>query len=191
MPLKPDPTPKNPMTDELLDEVDANDAVMGPRRRSELHRLGLRHRAVHILLFNSQGQLFLQKRSMNKDVHPGFWDTSAAGHVDRGESYEQSARRELEEELGIGEPADFRFLFKMNASAQTGWEFIQTYQALHDGPLQLNEQEISEGRWLDPDELDAWIHQGEEPVTRSFRLLWRTFLDLTAPVESGRADSPR
>ena len=71
--------------DELLYEVDEHDAIIGPRTRGELHRLKLRHRAVHILLFNRRGEVFLQKRSASKDINPGLWDTSAAGHVDFGE----------------------------------------------------------------------------------------------------------
>ena len=98
---------------ELLYEVDANDEVIGPRTRGEAHRLGLHHRAVHILVFNRRDELFLQKRSDYKDINPGVWDTSAAGHVDFGESYEQSALRELEEELGVTAPGMFQLLFKL------------------------------------------------------------------------------
>ena len=90
------------MGEEWLSEVDEQDVVIGRRRRDEIHRLGLRHRSVHILVFNPGGELFLQRRSLSKDIHPGLWDTSAAGHVDAGEAYERTAWRELGEELGIG-----------------------------------------------------------------------------------------
>ena len=92
------------MLDELLTEVDSEDRVIGPRARGEIHRLGLRHRSVHILVFNPRGELFLQQRAASKDINPGLWDTSAAGHVDHGESYDACARRELREELGIEAP---------------------------------------------------------------------------------------
>ena len=113
---------------ELICQVDENDHIVGPCLRGEAHKLGLRHRSVHILVFNSEGELYLQKRSSTKDVNPGLWDTSAAGHVDFGESYEESARRELVEELGIDYSEPLEPLFKMEASADTGWEFIQVYQ---------------------------------------------------------------
>ncbi len=72
-----------------------------PKPRSEVHARGLRHRAVHVLVFNSRGEIFLQKRSMKKDRQPGVWDSSCSGHVDAGENYEATAVRELREELGL------------------------------------------------------------------------------------------
>jgi isopentenyl-diphosphate delta-isomerase type 1 len=166
------------MNDELLYEVDEHDRVIGPRRRGELHRLGLRHRAVHILVFNERAELFLQKRSMSKDINPGLWDTSAAGHVDFGESYDQCALRELEEELGLTVETELRFLFKLPATQQTGWEFVQVYQAIHAGELRLNAAEIEEGRWFRAETMDAWISKGGEELTTSFRWIWETYRSL-------------
>ena len=87
------------MTEEIFDVVDSNDQVIDQRPRSEVHRLGLLHRAIHLLVFNSKGELFLQKRSMKKDCFPGTWDSSASGHVDSGEDYDICALREHLEEL--------------------------------------------------------------------------------------------
>lgn len=89
------------VSQELLDVVDIDDRVIDVKTRGEIHALSLMHRAVHILVFNAAGELFIQKRSMSKDENPGQWDTSAAGHVDSGEIYRQCAIRELREELGI------------------------------------------------------------------------------------------
>ena len=89
------------MTEEIFDVVDADDRVIDQQPRSEVHRLGLRHRAIHLLVFNAAGELFLQKRSMKKDCFPGTWDSSASGHVDSGESYDACALREPPEELGL------------------------------------------------------------------------------------------
>lgn len=163
------------MEHELLHEVDENDQVIGTRTRGELHRLGLRHRAVHILVFNSRNELFLQKRSASKDINPGLWDTSAAGHVDLGESYDEAARRELSEELGVGDAPPIQPIFKLPSSPETGWEFIQVYTVKHDGPFRLNAQEITEGQWIPTDELDDWIQQGGKGLTLSFQSLWQTF----------------
>lgn len=163
------------MNEELLYEVDEHDRVIGPRQRGELHRLGLRHRAVHILVFNERAELFLQKRSMSKDINPGLWDTSAAGHVDFGESYDRCALRELEEELGITGETSLRFLFRLPATQHTGWEFLQVYRALHTGELRLNADEIEEGRWFCADTMDAWIKDGGKELTTSFRLIWETY----------------
>ncbi|HYE35291.1 NUDIX hydrolase [Methylocaldum sp.] len=168
------------MNDELLYEVDEHDGVIGPRARGVVHGLGLRHRAVHILVFNDLREILLQKRSRTKDVNPGLWDTSAAGHVDWGESYDDCAVRELGEELGVPSRAPLQFLFKLPASEQTGWEFVHVYRAVHSGELQLNRGEIDECRWFNPDELDAWVNGSGIGLTSSFRLIWQTYRVLEA-----------
>lgn len=79
---------------ELFDVVDENDNIIGRATREECHsNPKLMHRASIILIFNSKGELLLQKRSMNKDTNPGKWANSVAGHVDPGESYEETAKR--------------------------------------------------------------------------------------------------
>ena len=80
---------------EILTVVDEYDRVIGARRRDEIHRLGLRHRASHVLVFDLEGRLFLQRRGLHKDNNPGLWDSSVAGHVDDGESYDQCCMREI------------------------------------------------------------------------------------------------
>ena len=97
------------MKDELIAFVNSNDQIIGTKSRSEVHSLGLLHRAVHVLVFNDHRQVFLQKRSMRKDENPGLWDTSAAGHVDAGESYAMCAVREILEELGIQSNKTMKF----------------------------------------------------------------------------------
>jgi isopentenyldiphosphate isomerase len=170
------------MNDELLYEVDPYDRAIGPRKRGELHRLGLRHRAVHMLVFNGRDELFLQKRSMSKDINPGLWDTSAAGHVDFGESYDACALRELGEELGLENPSELRFLFKLQASPYTGWEFVQVYRVVHAGELRLNSAEIDEGRWFGTDKVDAWVNGGGRGLTLSFQIIWENYRNpRTAP----------
>ena len=81
--------------------VDESNRVTGVRDRAEIHRQGLWHRSVHIFISNSRGELFLQKRSPRKDQYPEHWDSSAAGHLNPGESPEIAAHRELGEELGL------------------------------------------------------------------------------------------
>lgn len=163
------------MEDEVLCEVDELDQVIGPRARGELHRLGLRHRAVHILLINGAGKLFLQRRSANKDINPGLWDSSAAGHVDYGEDYDDCARRELLEELGVGEDTGLERLGRLKATADTGWEFIQVYRVVHAGPLVLNPEEIVDGRWLAEDAVTKWIAEGGAGLTASFKVIWSLY----------------
>src|SRR5580658_3200257 len=97
-----------PVPGEFFDVVDERDAVVGRASRREVHAHRLMHRAVHVLVFDDTGRVFLQKRSMKKDIAPGLWDSSCSGHVDSGESYDVAAVREFAEELGValaGPPA--------------------------------------------------------------------------------------
>src|SRR5271170_3191443 len=111
------------MPEEIFDVVDERDEVVGQAPRREVHARGLLHRAVHVLVFASDGRVFLQKRSLTKDTFPGAWDSSASGHVDSGEDYDACAVRELREELGLIVPAPPRRIFRIEARAETGQEF--------------------------------------------------------------------
>ncbi|MEA3411811.1 MAG: NUDIX domain-containing protein [Pseudomonadota bacterium] len=161
------------MEEELLSVVDENDRVVGYRERGEVHRLGLRHRAVHVLVFNHRGELFLQKRAMSKPENPGLWDSSAAGHVDHGEDYDACVVREVEEELGVLLTDTPQALFRIDSSPMTGMEFIKVYRAAHDGPFELNRDEIDDGRWIEPKALDTWIGEGAEGLTPPLVYIWQ------------------
>lgn len=90
------------MAEDIFDVVNERDEVIETKLRSVVHAQGLLHRAVHVFVFNSRGEIFLQKRSMKKDRQPGVWDSSCSGHVDSGETYDETAVRELGEEWGCG-----------------------------------------------------------------------------------------
>ncbi len=159
-------------TDELFDVVDAGDRVLWTAPRAQVHRMGWTHRAVHIWVQNGAGEIFLQRRSATKDTFPGCWDSSCSGHVDAGEQYGQAARRELTEELGLTPPPDLRPLARIAACPATGHEHVWLYLAHHDGPFRLDPAEISEGRWLPPAEIDAWLIRAPTDFARSFTYLW-------------------
>lgn len=159
------------MSEEIFDVVDARDRVVGTAPRSVVHREGMRHRAVHVFLFNRAGQLFLQKRSMQKDSHPGHWDSSASGHVDTGEHYDTAVRRELREELGVAEVPPLEPMFYVQAQAVTGQEFCWLYRAMGEGPFALNGDEIDEGRWVDPHAI-ALNGGPVRPLSPCFYYLW-------------------
>ncbi len=163
------------MTIEYLSVVDKNDIVINSRPRSEIHALGLFHRAVHILVFNNNYQLFLQKRSMKKDLNKGLWDTSAAGHVDAGEDYTPSAIRETAEELGINIESNLELLFKLPPTPQLGMEFIQVYRCHHNGPFILNKDEIDEGRWLSFEDISIRVRNNDATLTETFKVIWRYY----------------
>ena len=140
---------------EVFSVVDSDDNVIGAATRGEVHGNNSLHRAVHILIFNPAGELFLQKRSEWKDRHPLLWDSSAAGHVDAGEEYDATAARELGEELGINPP--LRRVAKVPASERTGQEFIWVYAGTWDGPVRFDRSEIEAGGFFPPDTVTQWI----------------------------------
>jgi isopentenyldiphosphate isomerase len=164
------------MQNELLAVVDDNDQIIEFKARSTIHAEHLRHRAVHILVFNRQQQILLQKRSMLKDSNRGLWDTSAAGHVDAGEEYHVSAPRELQEELGIN--VELKPLFKLSPTPALGMEFIQVYSTQHEGPFSIAEQEIDALAWFTLDEIDRRVISDDANLTETFRIIWRRFRNL-------------
>jgi isopentenyldiphosphate isomerase len=158
--------------DEIFDVVDASDQVVGRRSRGEVHRLGLMHRATHVLVFNSRGEVFLQQRSLAKDRQPGLWDSSASGHLDAGESYDACAARELREELGIATVAALERLFKVPASPQTDQEHVWIYRVKAEGPFQLNPEEIRGGAWFSPDAVTEWMAARPGDFAGTLLLIW-------------------
>jgi isopentenyldiphosphate isomerase len=158
--------------DELFDVVDEQDRVTGQVTRREAHARGLRHRAVHLLVVNRAGQVFLQMRSRQKDLFPGAWDSSAAGHVGAGEDYDGTAQRELEEELGCRPELPPRRLFKIEARAETGQEFVWVYRVEADGPFTLLADEIERGDWFTVAEIDRWLVERPQELAPAFIYLW-------------------
>lgn len=161
------------MSEEIFDVVNERDEVVGRRARSEVHRLGLRHRAVHVLVFNARGEVFLQKRSLNKDRQPGVWDSSASGHLDSGESYDACAVRELREELGCVTARPLERLFKIDAGAATDQEFVWVYRGEAEGPFTLHPDEIERGGWFAPGAIAHWIAERPQDFASAFPLVWR------------------
>jgi isopentenyl-diphosphate Delta-isomerase len=160
------------MPEEIFDVVDERDEVIGRNTRSEVHRLGLRHRAVHVLVFNGQGDLFLQKRSMLKDRQAGLWDSSASGHLDAGEEYDACAVRELGEEIGLMGAQPER-LFKLPASVETDQEHVWVYRCVAEGPFVLHPEEIERGGWFNPGEVTRWVEERPEEFASGFRMIWK------------------
>jgi isopentenyldiphosphate isomerase len=161
------------MSEEIFDVVNDRDEVIGSETRSEVHRLGLQHRAIHVLVFNERGHLFLQKRSMKKDRQPGLWDSSASGHLDRGEDYDACALREVHEELGLRLTIPPRRLFKLPASAETDQEHVWVYRAESEGPFSLHPEEIERGDWFSASEISRWMGECPHEFASAFVLIWR------------------
>ena len=161
------------MTEDIFDIVNERDEVIGRAPRSEVHARGLLHRAVHVLVFNVKGELFLQKRSMTKDREPGRWCAACSGHVDSGEDYDTAALRELGEELGWQPTEPLKRILRIEACAETDQEFVWVYCCNGEGPFMLNAEEVEQGGWFAPPQIERWMAERPEDFTTAFRLVWK------------------
>ena len=160
--------------DELFDVVDEQDNVLKTETRAVVHSQNLLHRSVHILVFNKNDEVFLQKRSKLKDRNAGLWDSSAAGHLNSGEDYSAAADRELNEELGITE-APLKYLTKIPPSENTGYEHIALYLAAHKGAVKYCSSEVECGLWLSQPLVNRWITARPQDFSSGFLECWKQF----------------
>jgi len=163
------------MSEEIFDVVNERDEVIDQKPRREVHARGLLHRAIHVLVFNPRGEIFLQKRSMTKDREPGKWDSSSSGHVDSGEDYDACAVRELREEIGLVVPKTPERLFKIDACAETDQEFVRVYRCQAEGPFRLHPEEIECGEWFAPEAVTRWMAGKPGDFASAFRLIWKKY----------------
>ena len=161
------------MTEEIFDIVNERDEVIGRAPRAEVHARGLLHRAAHMLVFNSRGEVFLQKRSLRKDRQPGVWDSSASGHLDSGEGYDACAVRELREEIGLVAAKTPERLFKIAAGAETDQEFVWVYRCQSEGPFELSPEEIECGGWFTPVQVTRWVAERPQEFATAFVAILR------------------
>ncbi|MBI5571010.1 MAG: NUDIX domain-containing protein [Desulfomonile tiedjei] len=159
---------------EILEVVDEDDCVIGTATRAEIHRKGLLHRSVHLFIFNSSGRIYLQRRSALKDRHPLKLDSSAAGHVDPGESYATTAVRELEEELGIS--AVIHEVLRVKACPETDNEHVVLFEGVTDAEPTPDKDEIASGRFVTVEELTTMMDENPEDFVPAFVLLWREYM---------------
>ena len=137
----------NQPENEIVQIVDRANKVIDAVPRHIMRQQRLIHRASYILVFNSNSELFIQKRTLSKDIYPGYWDVAAGGVVLADESYEESASRELQEELGISD-VQLQYQFDQYYEDQDNRVWGRIFTCTHDGPFVLQEEEIDHGRFL-------------------------------------------
>jgi len=147
--------------EEWLDVVDEQGNVFDTARRRELHsNPNMIHRAVHIIVTNPEGHIFLQKRAETKDIQPGKWDTSVGGHLAIGEDFNDAAKRELYEELGIsGVPLEKLYSYLWKSDVET--ESVRTFLCTYAGEFRLDADEIETGRYWTNEEIRSNLGKGE------------------------------
>lgn len=171
--------------EEKIEVVNDSGDVIAVALRSEVHgNPSLLHRVVHVLVINNKGELLLQKRSVNKDVAPGRWDTSVGGHVAVGEELLDSAKREMEEELGLAlhEP---EYLYSYIHTNTYESELVTTYRCIYDGNIAVpfNRDEIDEVRFWSFSEIKEAM--GAEILSGNFEAEFLTYLKYYTPRRSG------
>lgn len=161
------------MPEEQFDVVNEHDEVIGQSARSEVHLRKLLHRAVSIFVFDSSGRLLLQRRSVTKDEYPLCYTSSASGHVSAGESYDETAPREMQEELGLTAPLER--LAKFPAGPETANEFTVLYRTVSDEPPMFDPGEIESGAFFELADIDAWLERSPTDFTPPFRVAYRWY----------------
>lgn len=142
--------------DELVDIVDEHDHVVRVVSRREMRAKRLRHRAVYIAVQHTDGRLLVHQRSFDKDVRPGAWDIAVGGVVAAGETYDESAVRELAEEIGVvGVPLEH---LGGGTFGDSSYELIgRCYRVVHDGPFTFADGEVIRAEWVDRQGLSALL----------------------------------
>ena len=157
--------------DEIVQIVNELDDVVGQVPRHVMRERGLLHRVTYILVFDSKGRLFVQKRTKTKDLYPGYYDLAAGGVVCAGESYEKSAAREALEELGIDQPLTSCFKFFFESDNNRCWG--QVFKCVHDGPFMLQKEEVESGEFMELEEIKSdKIH----PITPDTKAVFERYV---------------
>ncbi|MFI3259390.1 MAG: NUDIX domain-containing protein [Rikenellaceae bacterium] len=162
---------------EIFPLVDSEGEVIGQATRGECHSGSmLLHPVVHLHLFNSRGEIYLQRRPEWKDIQPNMWDTAVGGHVDYGETVEQALRRECAEELGLEGDLELHFIAKYIFESAVERELVNSYYTIYDGEPRPS-AELDGGRFWSRAEVEAAIAEGGI-LTANFTGEFRDYLCL-------------
>ena len=148
------------MSQEYFPLINEEGKTIGKATRKECHSGSkMLHPVVHLHIFNDNGDLYLQKRSMRKDIQPGKWDTAVGGHIDYGESVEEALRREVREELGVTDFSPIMITSYIFESAIEK-ELVNTFRTVYNGPFNPDPEELDGGRFWAIDEILESIGKG-------------------------------
>ena len=133
--------------------------TIGKATRKECHSGSKQlHPVIHLHIFNDAGELYLQKRSMTKDIQPGKWDTAVGGHIDYGETVEEALRREVREELGITAFTP-QFITRYVFESAIEKELVNTFRTIYNGEIKPDTEELDGGRFWSLEEIKSNLGQ--------------------------------
>ncbi len=154
--------------------VDEHDNELGTMEKMEAHRTGRLHRAFSVILFNSKGEQFLQKRALSKYHSGGLWTNACCSHPWPHEEMQNAARRRLNQEMGIDLPLKFAFKFTYRADVDsnlTEHEVDHVFVGVYDGEPVINPEEVEEWKVADMDSIRKDVQENPDRYTRWFRLI--------------------
>jgi isopentenyl-diphosphate delta-isomerase len=154
--------------------VDANDNAIGTMEKMEAHRKGVLHRAFSVLIYNSKGEMLLQKRAKVKYHSGGLWTNACCSHPQPGEQIENAANRKLKQEMGINLTPSFAYKFIYHAPLDNNLiehEVDYVLTGLFDGEPRINPEEVEEWKFADLDFIKADASKNPDQYTAWFRLL--------------------
>lgn len=159
------------MREEWFPLVNEEGETIGKATRRECHSGSKQlHPVIHLHIINDAGELYLQKRSMNKDIQPGKWDTAVGGHIDYGETVEEALRREVREELGITEFTP-QFMTRYIFESAIEKELVNTFRTVYNGEIQPDTEELDGGRFWSMEEIKTNL--GKNVFTPNFEQEFR------------------
>ncbi len=148
--------------------VNEQDEIIGYMTKTQAYEKKAMLRSVQMFVYNSKGELYIQKRSKNKNRYPGYFCASAAGHVESGENYQEAATRELKEELGIKKTEGLEFITKDKTPVGKGnYAMMVLFTIITDEPITLQKKEIEAGRFYSVKEIKRLISKNL-PFTSAF-----------------------
>ncbi len=164
------------MSEELFEILNEHGEPLGLAPRTQAHREGLWHRAVHVFVFRADGRLVIQRRQLDKDICPGAWDLSAAEHLKPGESYLDGAMRGLREELGVTAHVELELIggtatarLELPERGIKDYEFQQSFRCLYEGPLTADPEEVADLQAVTLGDLAAAFASRPDDFTPWFR----------------------
>lgn len=147
------------MKEEWFPLVNEMGETIGKATRKECHSGSKQlHPVIHLHIFNNAGELYLQKRSMTKDIQPGKWDTAVGGHIDYGETVEEALRREVREELGITAFTP-QFITRYVFESTIEKELVNTFRTIYNGEIKPDTEELDGGRFWSLEEIKSNLGQ--------------------------------